>query len=156
MYRRLTLSFPIELILFLISLRQFHYICYVRKALIYILIGFYFLISIRFTVNLHFCKDRFISASVVGFSKIKTCCKAKKMKNNCCKNIHVSLKKSNNDKPNKTIAIPIQAVAQIIEPIIFSVKSVPILVPQEIIQSTHSPPNHVFPPIYIKNCVFII
>lgn len=127
-----------------------------RNVLIYILIGFYFLISVRFTVNLHFCKDRFISASVVGFSKVKTCCKAKKMKNNCCKNIHVSLKKNNNDKPNKTIAIPHQVIAQVVKPIFFSLKSVPVLVPQEIIQTTNSPPNHAFPSIYIKNCVFII
>lgn len=127
-----------------------------RNILIYGFVGFYFLISIRLTVNLHFCKDKFISASFVGFSEVKSCCKAKKMKSNCCKNVHVSLKKSNNDKPNKTIVVPTYPITQVTQSI-----SIPILLVQketskEVVETNNSPPEHTSVAIYIKNCVFII
>lgn len=127
-----------------------------RNILIYGLVGFYFLISIRLTVNLHFCKDKFVSASFVGFSKVKSCCKAKKMKSNCCKNVHVSLKKNNNDKPNKMIVVPMCSVTQVTELI-----SIPMLLVQkqtskDIVETNNSPPEDSSVAIYIKNCVFII
>lgn len=127
-----------------------------RNILIYSFVGFYFLISIRLTVNLHFCKDKFISASFVGFSEVKSCCKAKKMKSNCCKNVHVSLKKSNNDKPNKTIVVPTYPISQVTQSI-----SIPILLVQketskEVVETNNSPPEYTSIAIYIKNCVFII
>lgn len=127
-----------------------------RNILIYSIVGFYFLISIRLTANLHFCKERFISFSIVGLSSPKTCCKGKKMKNGCCKNVHVSLKKSNNDKPTSQIYIPSFDIAEVSKPFTTNLLVSREYIPAEISQTTNSPPKSIFPHIYLKNCVFII
>lgn len=127
-----------------------------KNILIYGLVTFYFLISIRLTANLHFCKDRFVSFSVVGFSTQKSCCKSKEMKNGCCKNIHVSLKKLTNDKPVSTISIPSLCITDLSKPVNYIFGANGSYIPQEICQSINAPPLSAYTTIYIKNCVFII
>ncbi len=128
-----------------------------RNALIYCLIGFYFLISIRITANFHFCKKRLVSCSLVGFSEDKSCCKGKKVKGKCCENIKISLKKINSDKPSSSVTTPNLATLVITQPIDIKPNEEPtIYIPREINQTTNDPPAGVFPAINIKNCVFII
>lgn len=78
-----------------------------KNVITYIFIAVYFLLSINFSADVHFCKGKFISAAIIGFPHQK-CCEKKISLNKCCKNIQVSFKKSNLD--TKTNILKFQLV----------------------------------------------
>jgi hypothetical protein len=140
---------------FLLSLK-FHIFTIVRTILVYGLVTFYFLISIRLTVNLHYCGGKIKTVTFVGFQEQKSCCKGKAMKKGCCKDVKLALKKASEDQ-KQAIAAPF--FAHTIEfPVhsIIEVRSSEHFVPLAILPRVHAPPPQAFPPVFIKNCVFII
>jgi hypothetical protein len=75
---------------------------------------------------LHYCGGKIKTVTFVGFQEQKSCCKGKAMKKGCCKDVKLALKKTSEDQ-KQAIATPFFA-----------------------------PPPQAFPPVFIKNCVFII
>jgi hypothetical protein len=128
-----------------------------RTVFTYCLVLFYFLISIRLTANVHYCGGKIRAVSVVGFSKQQSCCEGKPMKRNCCKNVKVCLKQNGEDQRVSSVAFLIAPV--VIPPVTRFAELHPVAesyVPQTILPSVHAPPPEAFPPVYLKNCVFLI
>lgn len=127
-----------------------------KAALIYGLVAFYFLISIRLTASIHYCGGKVKSVSFVGFGEPETCCKGKTMKSGCCHDLTFSLKKNGEDQRVLIAATVLSHVIEIPQAYSFYVPKAPYFVPQEIVSRVKEPPPQVFPPVIIRNCVFRI
>lgn len=128
-----------------------------RKVLLYSLVGFYFLISIRLTANFHFCCGNFKAFSLVGFGEHKTCCKgkSKSMNKKCCKDVQLTFKKCSQDQRNYIASAPLVHIPVTPVRIIFEERAIH-FTPTYIAPSVNAPPPEAFPQIFLKNCVFII
>lgn len=129
-----------------------------RNVFTFILVVFYFFISIKITANVHVCQGKFKSICIVGFTKAKKCCQSKSMSSGCCKDFKFSLKKSNSEENNSsTIIIPspsIEALPFIQSEIIFPTKKISVVKQSKTFHDP--PPPNVFQKIYIKNCTYLI
>lgn len=127
-----------------------------RRVSIYSLILIYFMIGVRFTVNHHFCGGKYKSSTVVGFGNHKGCCKGKKMKKGCCDNIQHSIKsKFSCEQGHDPVTVPIIFIALTPDVVPVIQKTFIQRKEQNISEYSHPPPD-AFPPVYLKNCVFII
>lgn len=70
------------------------------KLLIFILSTVYFLISIQFSIGLHYCQDEVKSFSIASYD-LENCCEGEEESSGCCKNIHLTLKKSDKESYEK-------------------------------------------------------
>lgn len=140
---------------FLLSL-NFHIFTIVRTIFVYGLVAFYFLISIRLTVNLHYCGGKIKTFTFVGFEEQKSCCKGKAMKKGCCKDVKFALKKASEDQKYSAVSpFFAQTIGLPAHPVV-AINEVEHFVPLAILPRVHAPPPQAFPPVFIKNCVFII
>jgi len=133
----------------------------VRQFIVYSFIAFYFLISIGFKGNLHFCCGELKSFSLIGYSEQTSCCKSpasEKLsftKKKCCENVRLSFEKTGSEQRVILPQIPQQQA--IIAPDAFF--------PLVFYRATETckvtffhppPPPGLSQPIYIRNCVFRI
>jgi hypothetical protein len=133
----------------------------VRQFIVYSFIAFYFLISIGFKGNLHFCCGELKSFSLIGYSEQKSCCKAPTSENlsftkkKCCENVRLSFEKTGSEQRVILPQIPQQ------QPIIAPDAFFP-LVFYHVTETReprifhHPPPPDLSQPLYIRNCVFRI
>lgn len=115
-------------------------------------------ISLRITANVHICRGKVKSISIIGFSEQKNCCKTETMSNNCCQDLNFSLKQSHSqEEGNSTIVIktPNFETLTFIVPVFIS-SYVNIALAGLDTFYYEPPPPEVFPKIYIKNCVYLI
>lgn len=88
-----------------------------QRIIQYCVIFFYFVVSIQLSANVHFCKGKFKSVTIIGFTAKKKCCKSPKMKKGCCKDVELSLKKQGTDfKSKDKIAFKTQAITLAVSP----------------------------------------
>ncbi|MGV3631279.1 MAG: HYC_CC_PP family protein [Bacteroidota bacterium] len=129
-----------------------------KRLPLYILVVFYFLISIRITANVHYCKGKFKSISIVGFTKQKKCCKGTTMAGNCCKDSKFSLKKGDSSEKSLSSTVVPKIYFEYAQPlaILTPVYTAEFQKNDEPVRINPPPPPAAFPSIYIKNCVFII
>lgn len=140
---------------FLLSL-NFHIFTIVRTILVYGLVAFYFLISIRLTINLHYCGGKIKTFTFVGFEQQKSCCKGKAMKKGCCKDVKIALKKASEDQKYPVASLFLDHTIELPTDPVVQVNEVEHFVPLAILPRVNAPPPQAFPPVFIKNCVFII
>lgn len=127
-----------------------------KRLLIYLFVGFYFLLSIGVAANIHLCKNKVRTISLAGLNDT-TCCGKKKMKKGCCKNVKLIIKKQGSEKINPQDKIQLQY--SFILPAIFQgveKEKAVITNENERLPLFHPPPESSYPSIYIKNCTFLI
>lgn len=128
-----------------------------KKTVIYILVLFYFLLSVGVTTSIHFCKDKVRSISFSAFANDYSCCGKKKMKKGCCKNIRVTFKKQGSEKIQAIDKIQFQTCFIIPDNNCKFERSNSVIVnDDQYLPVSHPPPLSSFPELYIKNCTFII
>lgn len=117
---------------------------------------FYFLLSVGMVANVHLCRDKVRSVSLLSI-KDTCCCGNKKMKKGCCKNVKLIIKKQGSEKINTQDKIQLQ-YSFILPGIFLRVEKEKALIINENKQLPlfHPPPESSFPSIYIKNCTFLI
>ncbi len=127
-----------------------------KKALILFLVVFYFLLSMKLTANIHYCCGKIHTITLIGFEEHKACCGGKVMKKNCCKDVQVTLKKTTDDQQTEPIAFAFAQLIDLPQLIDHEIRTEKLLIPTSIKPTAKEPPPDSFPPIFIKNCVFII
>jgi hypothetical protein len=146
----------LSFVIFSISFKELIF-SIVKTSLVYLLAAFYFLISVRLTVNVHYCGGKVQKVSLIGFSKQRSCCEGRPMKKGCCEDVQLCFKKNSVDQKtsssilffasvlpeNPYQAFPVQADHEL-------------YVPKTIRPSVNAPPPELKIPLHLKHCVFII
>jgi hypothetical protein len=105
---------------------------------------------------LHYCCGELQTVSLIGFSQQKSCCGDKVVKHSCCRDVQLSLKKSGDDQRVHPLTVSVDhPVVDPVEPVFGETES-DHLVPHAIAPTVNAPPPDAFPPVFLKNCVFII
>ncbi len=143
-------------VIFLLSYKQLIFST-VKTILVYSLVVFYFLISVRLTANIHYCGGKVQHVSIIGFSTHKSCCAGKPMKKGCCEDVQLCFKKNSVDHQTSS-AVLFFAVVLPAEPLNTFVleQDHEIYVPKKINPSVNAPPPELKIPTHLKHCVFII
>lgn len=132
-----------------------------RQWLMYGFIAFYTLVCFGFKGNLHFCCGELRSASLVGFSTQKSCCKPSAhrlpgiRKKQCCENVQIAFEKSGAERSISSAKIP--DFNWIIAPVKLA-RFVFVHRPEEpvFLCGNQHPPDLFAPPLFIRHCVFRI
>ncbi len=143
-------------VIFLISFKELIF-SLVKTILVYFLAAFYFLISVRLTVNVHYCGGKVQKVSLVGFSKHRSCCEGKPMKKGCCEDVQLCFKKNSVDqKTSSSILFFSSVIPETPYQTFIAEADRELYVPKVIRPSVHAPPPELKIPIHLKHCVFII
>lgn len=123
-----------------------------KRSIIFILLFFYFVLSLGITGKIHFCEGKL--HSIDFFVKKESCCKIKK---GCCKNVKVTFQKNKIEKDNSQANFVLKSLTVIPEEICFHFHENKIDHPQAQIVKIYPPPEtYNYPSLHICNCVFII
>jgi hypothetical protein len=124
-----------------------------NKRMIYFFICTYFLISIQFSTELHFCKGNFISLSFQ--SSHKSCCNSIKKSKKCCEKYNLALKKTSQEEKLNTVSVLFHQLI-ITNPTILSYDKNEVEFIKKVKFYYKAPPPNVHSKIFITNCSFLI
>jgi hypothetical protein len=124
-----------------------------NKRMLYFFICTYFLMSIQFSTELHFCKGNFISLSFQ--SSQKSCCNSIKQSKKCCKKYSLAFKKTSQEEKFNTVSVLFYQLI-FTNPTILSYDKHDIAFNKKITFYYKAPPPNVHSKIFITNCSFLI